>query len=285
METAKTAADVQACEALLFAEGYLYELLHKLFGGQPSAELLALAGSATTADVLEELEEGSDTLANLRAFAARVGAKACDPAYLEAVHEEFGRFFQGPAAPPAFPWEAPYLTHEPTVFQPSTLEVRAAYGAQGLQVRRFKRVPDDHIALMCAFMAVLSRRALDALRSGDREALRVLLADQHRFAEQHLASWLPEYASDALHVKEAVLYPQFIQGARAVVEQQLKATGPLLAFIDESDPASWAASCQGAAGALAKAEAVYQQLASLELTGLEDNELVAVDAAPESTLG
>ena len=74
-------------------------------------------------------------------------------ALLEAARDEHVRLLVGPGALPAIPWEAPYRTGEPTVFQEGTLAVRAAYRARGVEPKRLARVPDDHVALLCAFMA------------------------------------------------------------------------------------------------------------------------------------
>ncbi len=152
-------ADAEACYELAAARAYLYTLFHKVLGGEPTTELLAAIGSEATAQAVGELAREDDTLASFAAFAGGVGDRAEDAAFVEEAQEEFARFFEGPAEPPAYPWEGPYLTRETMVFQPNTLAVRAAYADYGLQVRRLKHIPDDHVSIMAAFMADLSERA------------------------------------------------------------------------------------------------------------------------------
>lgn len=263
-----------ACEAVLLARTYAWELLHKLFGGELTDELLTLVGSATTFDALDELARANGTFANVRDFATKVGQRSGDPDFLEAAREEFSLFFQGPAEPPAYPWEGPYLTHETTVFQPSTLEVRRAYTEAGLRVKRYQRVPDDHVAIMAAFMAEMGRRTLAALDSADGESARSLLAMQYAFSRDHMAPWLPEYAELSLRVKKAVLYPQFIQGARALAEADGTFLPEALAWLGDMDDERLADAAER--GLFAEMEAALDSLAGVSLPGLEDNELVAL---------
>lgn len=265
--------DFLACEAVLLARTYAWELLHKLFGGEPTGELLSLIGSDETIDVLDELAEHNATVTNLRDFVARIGEKTVDEAFTEEVREEYSRFFQGPAEPPAFPWEGPYLTHEPTMFQPSVLEVRRAYLDAGLQVRRYQHVPDDHVAIMAAFMAEMGRRTLAALETGDGEAARNLLMKQYAFSRDHLMTWLPEYAELSLRVKKATLYPQFIQGAKALAEVDAAFLPEACAWLGEVDAERLLTAAQGD-NPFASMQTALEHLAALELRGLEDNELI-----------
>lgn len=267
--------DFLSCEAVLLARTYAWELLHKLFGGEPTGELLSIIGSDETINVLDELAEHNLILINLRDFVARVSEKSVNTAFAEDVRDEYARFFEGPAEPPAFPWEGPYITHEPTIFQPSTLAVRQAYRDVGLQVRRYQRVPDDHVALMAAFMAELSRRTLAALKAGDRDAAQMLLTQQYNFSRDHMANWLPEYAELSLRVKKATLYPQFIQGAKALAEADGAFLPEAFAWLEELDGERLVAAVVGE-NPFASIEEALEHVTTLTLPGLEDNDLVAI---------
>lgn len=270
-------ADAQALCQLMAARAYLYTLLHKALGGEPAPELLAVIGGDAAQGALAQLAAEDDTLASLEAFARGLAAKADDPAFLEDARSEFARFFQGPAEPPAYPWEGPYLTHETTVFQPSTLAVRAAYADAGLQVRKLKRVPDDHAAIMAAFMGILSERALTAVRAGDFAEAHGLVEAMYRFSQQHMANWLPEYAEQSLHVAKAVLYPQMIHGLRSLVALDGVFLGEALAWLDELGPEGLYSVAAGDGLADADADAALKALLALDLRGLDDNELVATE--------
>lgn len=282
METTMTAeasaneellADAQACGQLIAARAYLYTLLHKVLGGEPTAELLAVISGDTVQEALSELAAEDDTLSNFAAFSRSLGAKAEDTLFLEKAREEFARFFQGPAEPPAYPWEGPYLSHETTVFQPSTLKVRAAYAGEGLQVRKLRHVPDDHVSLMSAFMAALSARALSALEAGNFGDLHRKMESMYRFSQEHMATWLPDYAAQSLHVANAVMYPQMIHGLRSLVALDAVFLGETLAWLDEVGPNG----LDVLNGSLSDGLPVIDALIALQgitLRGIEDNELV-----------
>ena len=269
-------ADAEACYELAVARAYLYTLFHKVLGGEPTTELLAAIGSEATAQAVGELAREDDTLASFAAFAGGVGDRAEDAAFVEEAQEEFARFFEGPAEPPAYPWEGPYLTRETMVFQPNTLAVRAAYADYGLQVRRLKHIPDDHVSIMAAFMADLSERAEAALRAGDFDQGHDLVAAMYRFSQEHMATWLPEYAAQSLHVTKAVLYPQVIHALRSLVQLDGVFLGETLAWLDEVGPRRLSEVTDDAVTVKAAAlDDATAKLHGLRLRGLEDNELIA----------
>ena len=145
----------------------MYALFHKLFGAAPDAAVLeALLGGAT-ADAVDEYAEDDETMRGFGRFLSDLAAAEGRATLLEAARDEHVRVLVGPGALPALPWEAPHRSGEPTVFQEGTLAVRAAYRARGVQPRKLQRVPDDHVALECAFMAREARFSLAQLIAGD----------------------------------------------------------------------------------------------------------------------
>lgn len=279
MERTDHAQDALQLEALLLSRSYLYELFHKLLGGTPDESLVQALTADVTADALEEFADASGELTALGGFLAVL--RVDDPSELLArARDEYTRIFVGPLALPASPYESPYTgVHDMATFQANTLEVRALYRANGLRVRREQAVPDDHVALMCAFMADLSKRSLTALREGALVSLAVLLRGQRSFAEEHMANWLGIYAKSVRNSKagaEAALYPQMIEGLDAFVRADLD-------FLAES--AYWAEGIAasgaerltaGPAPELSAAQASLESLEALRPFGIQDNELVPV---------
>lgn len=279
MERTDHEQDALQLEALLLSRSYLYELFHKLLGGTPDESLVQALTADVTADALEEFADASGELTALGGFLAVL--RVDDPSELLArARDEYTRIFVGPLALPASPYESPYTgAHDMATFQANTLEVRALYRANGLRVRREQAVPDDHVALMCAFMVDLSKRSLAALREGALASLAVLLRGQRSFAEEHMANWLGIYAKSVRNSKagaEAVLYPQMIEGLDAFVRADLD-------FLAES--AYWAEGIAasgaerltaGPAPELSAAQASLESLEALRPFGIQDNELVPV---------
>lgn len=211
------AGESVALEALLLARARLYALFHKLFGAAPDAAVLeALLGGAT-ADAVDEYAEDDETMHGFGRFLSEVAAAEGRAALLEAARDEHVRVLVGPGALPAIPWEAPYRTGEPTVFQEDTLAVRAAYRARGVQPRKMQRVPDDHVSLECAFMAREARFSLAQLIAGDVCALAAGLRAQQSFVVEHMTAWLGEYAKGLRRSATAVLYPQAAEALVAFV--------------------------------------------------------------------
>ena len=211
------AGESVALEALLLARARLYALFHKLFGAAPDAAAIeALLGEAT-ADAVDEYAEDDETMRGFGRFLSELAAVEGRAALLEAARDEYVRLLVGPGALPAIPWEAPYRTGEPTVFQEGTLAVRAAYRARGVQPKKLQRVPDDHVALECAFMALEARRSLAQLIACYVRALAAGLRAQQSFAVEHMAGWLGEYAKGLRRSATAVLYPQAAEALAAFV--------------------------------------------------------------------
>ena len=275
MENAERTQDALQLEALLVSRAYLYTLFHKLMGGEPDEALLEALLDGTTADVVEEFAAGSE---ELKAFGDFLTALRVDGAsdLLDRARDEYTRVFVGPAALPASPYESPYTgVHDMSLFQANTLAVRATYHAHGLRVKREQAVPDDHIALMCAFEAKLSDRALEACNAGDGAALADLLRDAGSFAEEHLASWVGIYAESVRNSKAgaaAVLYPQLLEAFAAFVRTDIVFTVEAAYWAQGNSIGS-----DGPAPELASAYAALESLAAINPFGIQDNELVNLD--------
>ena len=286
-ETRELAQDMMQLEALLVARAALYEAMHMAFGGEPSRELLECLASSELSDCLDEFAQESGTLANLRAFLAGLQSRVEDAGFLETAQAEFNRFFEGPATPPAHPWESSNIGPEHMVFQPSTLDVREAYHALGLKVLREKHLPDDHLSLMCAYLAEGGRRMLAAWRRGEAEECLRLLGIQRGFLSNHVNNWLPIYAEHCLRVSKAVLYPQLAHGIRDLAAIDAVLLANLDFWLEENvlKPKSETAAVQitdltdppyDRGELFAAAEQLSEKIASLKLKGIEDNTLVAM---------
>ncbi len=274
-------AEALELEGLLLSRAYLHTLFHKLLGAAPDAEVLDVLLGEATADVVDEYAGDDDTMRGLGRFLAGLAAREDRAGLLDAARGEYTRLFVGPGALPAPTWESPYLSREMTLFQENTLAVRTAYRAHGLQPKRVQRVPDDHAALMCAYLARRAGEALSAFRRGDLAALSAELRDELAFVEGHMNTWLAAFAKSLRASKTAVLYPQLVEALAAFCA--VDAT-----FLAEA--AYWAESRAGGKagpiGALpadsseaAAFAAVGEALASLKAArpfGIEDYELESV---------
>lgn len=268
--------DALQMEALLLARTYLYELMGKLLGGTPDEKVLAIAVSSTTQDVVEEFAGASDELAAFAEFLE--GLRGRDfGRLLEGSRSEHTRIFVGPAALPASPYESPYVgNHDMALFQENTLEVRHAYEDAGLRPRRVQAVPDDHVAMMCSFMAAMSQRSLDSFLRGDAAALEGSLERQLSFSEAHMGQWLDVFAASVRNSKAgsaAVFYPQFLEAASAFAKSDR-------AFLTEA--AFWASNQEPferrePAMVLADASETLGRIRDASPLGASDFEMVSIE--------
>ena len=196
------------------------------------------------------------------------------------------RLFIGPGTLPTLPWESPYRTNEPSVFQEGTLAVRALYRAHGVEPKLVQRVPDDHVSLLCAFAARQADAALEAFRAGDMMRSAALLREQQAFASEHLAGWLPAYAKRARRSRTAVLYPQMIEALCAFSVLDAAFAGEGACWMEAADGADGNGGVDGDWGAvpgspeaeaLAMWDAARARLATLRPRGIEENELVSIE--------
>lgn len=275
---AETAQDALQLEALLLSRAYLYELFHKLFGGSPDEELLDALLGDIAADAVEEFSGNSVELTAFGSFLAKLKATNREE-LLDSAKDEYTRVFIGPLALPASPYESPYTgAHDMATFQQNTLVVRELYREQGLQVKRFQAIPDDHVAIMCAFAAEMSERALVALRAGEATELVNVLRSQRAFVSEHLANWLGTFATSVRNSKagsHAVMYPQLIEALHSLAKADVDFLAES-AFWTESLSESFKPSDGTEVPGLVAAQTALDKLKSLRPFGIQDNELVPV---------
>ena len=246
----------------------MYLLFHKAFGGEPDTAFLDVLLSDATRDALEGYADDNATMNGLARFLSQLAYNSRE-SFVAQTKSEFARYFVGPMALAACPYESPYRTNESTLFQQNTEDVRAIYRAHGLLPKGYLHVPDDHVALMCAFMARLAAETLSALRENKLTSLQNMLEEQAAFASEHLANWTPRYALQVRAERMPKLYPQLIEGFAAFTQVDA-------AFLERC--ASWA---KGRAALpdicrlqpSSSVREAFLRLDALDLVGLEDYEL------------
>lgn len=269
-------ADLLQIQALLIARSYLYTLFHKVMGGTPDATLIEALTSPTTRDVLEEYAEAAPAIAELlgklEALAGEDAASVADRAA-----DEYTRVFIGPAALPSSPYEAPYKgTHDIALFQPNTLEVRAWYRDRGLQPRRVQAIPDDHVSLMCNFMAHRAETAPALFEAGRFDELGRELADERTFADTHLGSWIAEFAANvdtSAAGRDHVLYADALRALAGFCTADVAFLTEAAYWCETEASAEAAASIDPAA--FAEVRAALDGVRALVPFGIADFDLVA----------
>lgn len=219
----------------LARRAYLYDLLHSVFGGNCSpdfvaklfgaqaremfsCEAAALSGGNLALDgerVLAKMDRSLDGCARevLACYDGHRGLTSDAVAALASEMEgDYARLFQIPGDCYVHMWESPYVGTEQTLFQCSTLDVRAAYHAAGLKLQAEKQFPDDHIAAMLGYLSCMGSRAYEAYADGRDSECRKALQDSKAFLGAHVLTWVNAFAQKVIERDARGLYAAFAQG-------------------------------------------------------------------------
>ncbi|MFR5090877.1 MAG: molecular chaperone [Adlercreutzia equolifaciens] len=270
-------------EALLLSRTYLYTLFHKLFGGTPDAAVVACVLSETTRDVVEEYAGDDPSMKGLGRFLENLGECVDGAVLTEQARDEYTRLFIGPGELPCQPMESPYRTKDAAVFQENTLAVRAIFREHGLQLARLMRIPDDHIATMCGFMAHEAERSRRVAR-GERGRLGRVPARRRGLRARPYAHLGGRFRPLRAPLEDGGALPADDRGAGRLRSQRCRAAlgGRLLGRggarrLRRDDPRGLGA-LPGSpeAAAFAEVSDALAALARLHPFGVEDHELVSI---------
>jgi TorA maturation chaperone TorD len=178
-------------ELYLTGEAMVFGLLGRLLHSEPDAEefeRLAFAELFNSIPFGADSEESQLGLGLLRQWQDRNKNKF-DVGEFERLKKDYFYLFQGVGIPLAAIWESVYFTKDRTVFSTKTLQVREWYKRYSLQVELKNREPDDHLGLELQFVSHLASLAASSIGDKDTERVEKILADQHRFIEDHPLSW------------------------------------------------------------------------------------------------
>ena len=214
----------EVVSTLLAGRGYVFSLLHKLLGAEPTKELLDVVSSKESLESVALFESDSEAAARLKDVLA-----SCSEMDAEAVKLEYTRLFLGPDKLIAPPWESCYTAKERALFQQSTLQVRSWYQQYSYVPAGYPSHPDDHISLMMHFLALTTERAAACLESDLMCGYRSLLEGQKLFEKNHILNWMDAYCADMDQSETKVLYPQLVRAMADFIAYDQTALEELLA--------------------------------------------------------
>lgn len=192
---------------LLANRKYLYHLLQKIFGDEPTLETLNSLNSDFTQTSLALLSM-EDKLSGIKSFLSKLEQDR--EKELDKLCSEYTRLFLGPTKLPAPPWESVYVNKERLIFQESTLKVREWYLKYDFVPTNYRTEADDHIALELDFMANLADFAENSLENNQIDSLIKILNDQKSFLEKHMLNWVPQYVAD---LQASTTHPFYFEAA------------------------------------------------------------------------
>ena len=280
--------EMDSCEKIQSARAYLYLLYHKLYGGEPTEELMEALGGSDTSEALCIYAQEDETIEKCQGFLERLCRELADDErrqrFLGLCGDEYVAIFYGFPKALVVPSESFYRSGDHSLLSEVTLAVRDFYRRFNVLPARYPRTPDDHIALEMAFMSCLARDAMEAFDKRDWRELVTLLQAQAKFADDHLLAWIPSFAAEVRKMSDPCLYPQLIKTTEAFVSTDRQCLNNIALWLaEEVAPTDRDAPLGGTDGNAAVSShedgtGALDRLESLRLPHLEDNELVPTTA-------
>ena len=106
----------------------------------------------------------------------------------------------------AVPYESVFTSEDGLLCQGSYHDVVRAFRNEGLRKDDGLNIPDDHISYLLQFVAVLTRRAGEAVATGDSANARHDLDTARTFMSEHILSWFDEFNARACLLIETRFY-------------------------------------------------------------------------------
>lgn len=114
----------------------------------------------------------------------------------------------------AVPYKSVFTSEEGLMYQEGYREVYHAFKAEAIKKRSGLDYPDDHISFLCQFMAIMSRRTLEALRAGDYDKAAHDVKASADFLDDNILSWYDQLMERALLLIKTRFYKGVLKLAR-----------------------------------------------------------------------
>lgn len=216
----------EAICTLLSGRAYVFSVLHRMLGSEPTKELLDAVASDESLEAVSLFESDSEAAAKLKNVLA--SCRNLDAAAIDAIRSEYTRLFLGPDKLIAPPWESCYTAKERALFQESTLQVRGWYQQYSYVPAGYPSHPDDHISLMMHFLALTTERAKACFEMDLACGYKSLLEGQKLFEKNHILNWMDAYCEDMGKSDTKLLYPQLVCAMAEFVRYDQQAISELM---------------------------------------------------------
>jgi TorA maturation chaperone TorD len=201
--TAEVPADVAAA---LEARAAFYETIAALYWlplKQEDVDRLAAADFSAYAELNEDFAAGVNDITR---YLRKRNTGTRDELAVDFTGAFAGvKVYEGKTA---VPYKSVFTSTEGLLCQEGYLDVLHAFRSEQVAKRPGLDWPDDHLSFMCEFMALLSRRTLEALQAGDDARARHELEVSREFLDANILSWFDTFKERA----ELLLKTRFYRG-------------------------------------------------------------------------
>lgn len=114
----------------------------------------------------------------------------------------------------AVPYKSVFTSEDGLMYQEGFREVYHAFKAEAIKKRAGLDYPDDHISFLCQFMAIMSRRTLEALQAGDYDKAAHDVKASTDFLDNNILSWYDQLMERSLLLIKTRFYKGVMKLAR-----------------------------------------------------------------------
>ena len=169
----------------------MYLFLSRIYREEMTVEYLnILTNSSSKLKALEDPELAS-LFETLNGFITKYDLRK---EFIHSLAADYASLFLGIGKHPAHPYESVYKSAEKIVMQKQRDEVYEVYMAEGMQLSKGCKEPEDHIAIEFEFMGYMCRKTARAMHNNNADEVKRLLTLQHQFFMKHL-SWIPSWCA------------------------------------------------------------------------------------------
>ena len=189
--------------AVELAPSAVLGLLANMYLCQPTAEAVG--------NWREIMSRGAEPLSRLSDALEQIEATSSEE--MDDLLWDYTRLFVGPYRLPCPPWESVYTSQKRLLLQEAADGVETAYARLGVQLGAPNVLP-DHVGAELNFMGILLEKV--EADPKEKEACRQLAKS---FLEEHLANWIPRFASDIEKAAETTVYKALAQATTRTLDQ------------------------------------------------------------------
>lgn len=132
----------------------------------------------------------------------------------------------------AMPYESLFTSESRLLMQDSRDEVFRAFKKSRLKLADGVDVPEDHLSFMFEYLAIMSDRAIEALKDDSLEEAHVNLSIQQTYMEEHLLNWIDDFCRALLASASTPFYRGVAKVTQAFVHSDADTVEEMLACID-----------------------------------------------------
>lgn len=128
----------------------------------------------------------------------------------------------------AVPYESIYTSKEGLIMQEARDEVRKIYIQNSVNVSASLNMPEDHLSFELEFLAIMSDRAIEAVRVNDRDLFTENIAIQRDFIVQHPLAWIEALREKVEACSKRAFYPAIAMITEGYLEKDCELLDEIL---------------------------------------------------------